>query len=285
METVSFKVMEAIALVEHLRELTANPKNRPTIVKDKGCLAGLVLFLDNSDGRVVSTALQALKNLSQFKPNRIIMKKELGMLESLRAIIHRDRDAKTKQLATEVYDALSKSQEQARRQSNANSSRGPSSVLRSSNRKSKTYIIQVKGLSNQITKRICEEQLLTVKGMISFTFDMAKSRCIVRTRSDTSAESICNAISKTKVLSAQQIVKNERGEEETVSFSSSADNKSHNKSSAATQDTTLPDYLSEDDEHTAPVSKTALARVSKNDKENQGWFGSVGNFISQTLYW
>lgn len=49
--------------------------------------------------------------------------------------------------------------------------------------------------------------------MISFTFDMAKSRCIVRARSDTTAESICDAINKTKVLTAQQIVKNERGEE------------------------------------------------------------------------
>lgn len=42
---------------------------------------------------------------------------------------------------------------------------------------------------------------------------MAKSRCIVRARSDTTAESICDAINKTKVLTAQQIVKNERGEE------------------------------------------------------------------------
>ena len=65
----------------------------------------------------------------------------------------------------------------------------------------------------QITKRICEEQLLTIRGMVSFTFDMAKSRCIVRARPDTTAETICQTINKAKVLSAQQIVKNERGEE------------------------------------------------------------------------
>ena len=33
--------------------------------------------------------LKALKNLAQHKPNKMIMKNELGMLESLRAIIHR----------------------------------------------------------------------------------------------------------------------------------------------------------------------------------------------------
>ena len=64
-----------------------------------------------------------------------------------------------------------------------------------------------------MTKRVCEEKLLSVRGMVSFTFDMAKSRCIVRARPDTTAEIICQTINKTKVLSAQQIVKNERGEE------------------------------------------------------------------------
>jgi hypothetical protein len=34
------------------------------------------------------------------------------------------------------------------------------------------------------------------------------------------------------------------------------------------------------------LSFQALARVKKqDDKENQGWFGSVGSFISKTLYW
>jgi armadillo repeat-containing protein 1 len=55
--------------------------------------------------------------------------------------------------------------------------------------------------------------------MVSFTFDMAKSRCIVRARPDTTAETICQTINKTKLLSAQQIVKNERGEEVNVAFS------------------------------------------------------------------
>ena len=68
----------------------------------------------------------------------------------------------------------------------------------------------------QITKRICEEQLLTVRGLVSFTFDMTKSRCIVRARPDTTAEIICQTVNKTKVLSAQQIVKNERGEEVSI---------------------------------------------------------------------
>lgn len=65
----------------------------------------------------------------------------------------------------------------------------------------------------QVTRKLCEEELVQIKGVISFTFVMNKSRCLVRCKIELSPETLCDAINKTKVLSAQQVVKNERGEE------------------------------------------------------------------------
>ena len=42
---------------------------------------------------------------------------------------------------------------------------------------------------------------------------MNKSRCLVRCKAELQPETLCEVINKTKVLSAQQVVKNERGEE------------------------------------------------------------------------
>ena len=42
---------------------------------------------------------------------------------------------------------------------------------------------------------------------------MNKSRCLVRCKAELQPERLCDVINKTKVLSAQQVVKNERGEE------------------------------------------------------------------------
>lgn len=42
---------------------------------------------------------------------------------------------------------------------------------------------------------------------------MNKSRCIVRCKVELTPEKLCDAINNTKVLSAQQVIKNERGEE------------------------------------------------------------------------
>ena len=66
---------------------------------------------------------------------------------------------------------------------------------------------------SQITRKLCEEELVKVKGVISFTFIMNKSRCLVRCKLELSPETLCDAINNTKILSAQQVVKNERGEE------------------------------------------------------------------------
>ena len=42
---------------------------------------------------------------------------------------------------------------------------------------------------------------------------MNKSRCLVRCKAELQPETLCEVINKTKLLSAQQVVKNERGEE------------------------------------------------------------------------
>ena len=68
-------------------------------------------------------------------------------------------------------------------------------------------------LCPQITRKLCEQELLRVKGVISFTFDMSKSRCTIRCRTELAAEELCTAVNKTKVLTAEQVVRNECGEE------------------------------------------------------------------------
>lgn len=44
----------------------------------------------------------------------------------------------------------------------------------------------------QTRRSLCEEALLKIRGVISFTFQMAVKRCVVRIRSDLKAEvSVC----------------------------------------------------------------------------------------------
>lgn len=49
--------LDALAVVNQLRDLAADPLNRRAIVEDHGCLPGLILFLDHPNPQVVYSAL------------------------------------------------------------------------------------------------------------------------------------------------------------------------------------------------------------------------------------
>lgn len=52
--------MDALSVANQLRHLSSDPGNRETIVKDEGCLSGLILFLDHPNTEVVYLALQVI---------------------------------------------------------------------------------------------------------------------------------------------------------------------------------------------------------------------------------
>ena len=49
--------VDALTVVNQLRDLAADPLNRRAIVEDQGCLPGLILFLDHPNPQVVYSAL------------------------------------------------------------------------------------------------------------------------------------------------------------------------------------------------------------------------------------
>lgn len=57
--------LDALAVVNQLRELAADPMNRRAIVQDQGCLPGLILFLDHTNPQVVYAALLVSCSLIQ----------------------------------------------------------------------------------------------------------------------------------------------------------------------------------------------------------------------------
>ncbi|XP_003386895.1 PREDICTED: armadillo repeat-containing protein 1-like [Amphimedon queenslandica] len=278
--------MDNLKVVRELRDLAAVPQNRATIVRDRGCLPGLVLFLDNSNQEVVATALEALHYLAQTHSNRSIMKNEVGLVISLRSIMERsDYDPNVVQLADSIHrllippaGAVTRPLAQARGGAAARS--GSNTFLGASNRKARTIVLQVSGLVDQETRSIVEDSLLTVKGVVSFTIDIGRQRCTVRLRSDLKPELLCEAINGTGILLAQQVVKNELGEEVLLSFGSTPqahvqDEKENSRPMR------LPEYLPEEDQ----LDEDKAIEKSGAVGEGGGWLSSVTGFIGKAFYW
>ncbi|XP_038655350.1 armadillo repeat containing 1, like isoform X3 [Scyliorhinus canicula] len=175
------KMMDALSVVSQLRDLASEPQNREAIVKDKGCLPGLVLFLDHYNLQVLHCALQALQYLAECPSNRVIMRSELGMMNNLESLKERDQTSEDiRILATELYERLNKPLQTDKMRIN-NSSRTKKIpahfFISSANKKAKTITLQIDGLHNM---------------------------------------SLASAIAATKILQAHQVVKSENGEEAVV---------------------------------------------------------------------
>uniref|UniRef100_A0A4W4EXA2 Armadillo repeat-containing protein 1 n=1 Tax=Electrophorus electricus TaxID=8005 RepID=A0A4W4EXA2_ELEEL len=213
---------DALAVVNQLRELAADPLNRRAIAEDQGCLPGLILFLDHSNPQVVYSALQALRYLAECRASREKMREEFGMLLSLQNVSEKTTTpGEMRMLASEVYELLKSMGADKGEEDRDMEREGETPTCRhkaqfflgSSNKRAKTVVLHIDGLDDSEHRSLCEEALLKIRGVISFTFQMAVKRCIVRIRSDLTAETLGRAIASTKVLKVQQVVKGENGDE------------------------------------------------------------------------
>ncbi|XP_069477217.1 armadillo repeat-containing protein 1 [Ambystoma mexicanum] len=270
---------DALAVVNQLRDLSSDPLNRRAIVQDQGCLPGLILFLDHPNPQVVYSALLALRYLAECRANREKMKSELGMMLSLQNVIQKSTSpGDTKFLSNEVYEILqSSSNTEYESASEINSRRRKAQFfLGTTNKRAKTVVLHIDGLDDTSRRSLCEDALLKIKGVISFTFQMAIQRCVVRIRSDLKAEALATAIASTKVMKAQQVVKGDSGEEMLVPF--------QDTSVEVEQNTDLPDYLPEDESPSKEQDK-AVSRVGSHMEGGSSWFSTATNFLSRSFYW
>ncbi|XP_007257901.2 armadillo repeat containing 1, like isoform X2 [Astyanax mexicanus] len=273
---ISNKMMDALSVVSQLRDLASEPQNREAIVQDQGCLPGLVLFLDHKDPQVVFATLQTLRYLAESSQNINIMKNELGMMVTLESLI--ENTAMTSDitdLAKEVHGVLSamdtfRTPEQPRRKNKHQF------FINSSNKKAKSVTLHIQGLDGNDQRGVCEDALLKVKGVISFTFQMALKRCTVRVRADLPTESLASAIASTKVLSAQQVVKNESGEEVFIPLSTTG--------MKVEQNSQIPDYLPEDESPEKELDR-AVSRTAAKQESGGSWLNTAASFLTKTFYW
>ncbi|NP_001008609.1 armadillo repeat-containing protein 1 [Danio rerio] len=270
---------DALAVVNQLRDLAADPLNRRVIVEDQGCFSGLILFLDHPNPQVVYSALLAVRYLAECRANREKMKGELGMMLSLQNVMQKGTSpGETKLLASEIYEILQNSSSAEAEQAEAGAScrRKAQFFLGATNKRAKTVVLQIDGLDDSSRRSLCEEALLKIKGVISFTFQMAVKRCVVRIRSDLKAEALGTAIASTKVMKAQQVVKGEDGAELVIPFQEDSD-------VVVEQNLNLPDYLPEDESPSQEQHKAVTRLGSVQD--GVSWLNTAANFLSRSFYW
>eukprot|EP00041_Stephanoeca_diplocostata_P000302 m.14196 g.14196 ORF g.14196 m.14196 type:complete len:293 (+) comp10329_c0_seq2:124-1002(+) len=290
--------LDAAAVATQLRDLAKVPQNRGPIVRDQGCLPGLVLLLGNPEQTVVDVAVEALGLLAECEGNRNIMWNELGLVISLNGIIDAVNTAQeTRDIARKTISTISPAPmpkpavvcatplRKPFSEINAKSNKGVSASffkVKNVNTTARTVSLQLKGLNDLHTRKVLEDALLHTKGIVSFTIDMVKSRAAIRARNETTVEQLCQAVRDTKLLDAQQVVKDDEGREVILSFGTAPHGET--ASPAATK-SRQPRYLDEEMEHSPVEGDNAIAVTDGITTGISNWVSNAASFVSKTLYW
>ncbi|XP_041358295.1 armadillo repeat-containing protein 1-like [Gigantopelta aegis] len=270
-----------------MKALATDPKKRAALSKDKTCIGGLVVVLSNKDTKIVILALETLLLLAESPENCPGLRDFIGMMDQLECLLRHDDKPDVKDLAEKLYLLLTTTEllQQTPLKDSSNtqgqSSRRNSSFQKNrsllANGKYKNMILQIRGMINVHDRDLCMRLLLHIKGVVSITFDLNKKRCILKTKSDVKPEALVHAISKSQTMIAQQVVKEENGEEMLLSFGAHGDD-------ADKENSELPDYLS-DDADSPVVDTKAMARTGDVEKKKGGWIRSAASFLTNSFYW
>eukprot|EP00064_Thunnus_orientalis_P004942 superscaffoldBa00000470_g4955 len=250
--------LDALTVVNQLRDLAADPLNRRAIVEDQGCLPGLILFLDHPNPQVVYSAL--LTQVSSFLKQD--EHRSSGHPFSVRG--RSTSPGETKLLASEIYEILQAAGKDEAEQAEADAAscrRKAQFFLGSNNKRAKTVVLHIDGLDDSTRRSLCEEALLKIRGVISFTFQMAVKRCVVRIRSDLKAEALGTAINSTKLILPFQ----------------------EGSAVLVEENTDIPDYLPEEESPSQEQDK-AVTRVG-SITDGMGWLNTAANFLTRSFYW
>eukprot|EP00729_Bicosta_minor_P019797 gene19797-9674_t len=253
--------MSELEILKSLNKLALQPGFRATIVNDQGCLPGIVLFLDNEDPAVVRLAVETLELLANCAEIRNTMWHELGLVLSLNTIIEGgDTPDGTREVARQTLIAISPPPPTAAQQFEARKPMAPVNTNTASAATASNGNTFFKGGSfqearNIVLQVVLENQLLTVKGVVSFTLDMSQSRVTVRVRTTVTAEKLCTAVADSQTLSAQQVVKDKDGQEVVLSFGAGPPGSENNDN--------MPQYIEDEDDEEEELDNQQIALHSK----------------------
>lgn len=167
------------------------------------------------------------------------------------------------------------------------------SFLGQHNGAAKVVSLRIEGLCSESDRELCKEVLLGVRGVISFTFDIERRRCVVRVKSDLSPRVLIQAIKSTGTMSAMQVANSTipkapsdnktqpSVEDPHLDVGDEASEKIEEKDEDETEN--LPAYLPEVD---SPIRQDAIVRQKKSKGSSAAsWLGSAATFITKSLYW
>ncbi|KAM3183744.1 hypothetical protein ACTXT7_009744 [Hymenolepis weldensis] len=174
------------ALVGAFKEIALDKDRRESLLADATSLGGLVLLLSKENLTVTRDVLEIFSALADCENGSVNLSRLIGLKESL-VMLKSDKNLPEtlSNLASEIFDAINFKKPNLDR---------VKTVRTKPKRQSYDVIIQLMGDLVMSDVKMIEEQLLTIKGIISITFQLNKLRVIVMALTTVTKEIILDRV-------------------------------------------------------------------------------------------
>lgn len=192
-------------IVKQLLTLASDTENQKFIVKESGCIQGLVGYLKHADDAIVAMATQAIQFLSVDVDNRIELLKAKDLIPNLVALTS-SSNSKIRDFASASLSNLNAllDKENTMTESNpsttkhwqtAESEKSPDKAPTTSFKKQvKTYILFVEELDDTFIHSSVERALICEKGVTSVTLNSARGQAVVFASPDVNILTLVKAV-------------------------------------------------------------------------------------------
>ncbi|VDO03729.1 unnamed protein product [Rodentolepis nana] len=174
------------ALVKAFKDIALDKDRRASLLADATSLGGLVLLLTKENLSTTCDVLEIFSALIDCENGSVILSRLIGLNESL-IMLKSDKNLPLalSRLASDIFDVINFKKPNLESFKSARSR---------SKRQSYNVIIQLMGNLVMSDVKMIEEQLLSVKGIISITFQLNKLRVIVMALTTVSKELILSKV-------------------------------------------------------------------------------------------
>lgn len=173
-------------IVKQLLNLASDSENQKFIVKEAGCIQGLVGYLKHEDESIVAMAAQAIQFLSVDVENRIELLKCKNLIPNL-VTLTTCRNSKIRDFASASLSNLNalldkenaSSFNTSNRQQTSESEKSPVKAKPAFKKSIKTFILYVDELDDTFVHSSVERALICEKGVTSVTLNASRNQAVV----------------------------------------------------------------------------------------------------------
>jgi len=278
-----------VLALNKIKEMASTRNFHKNLLQEEASVGFAVLSLDSSCQEAVSLSLDILQLLAQYPENRSSLSNIVHIFDALQSVIDKPgqekEDVKRALWISSVLKQkgleIKRNKKPTRKPLGEKNPTAPLSRADRAKRNSKNVYLRIADVCIESNRNEITETLRKIEGIISITFIVQKSVCLILSHTKVMSEVYGKAVANMG-FDCALIAWDSNNEEIWIrQYPDKLEN-----SRSVTGKENEPSYLPEsEDEKDTSIGDQALVPTGATDAKGGGWLSSAASFLQKSFYW